>query len=119
MRTSARELLAAAPTLSVGVLTADLLRLGDELGALDAAGITLAHVDVMDGVFCPQLTVGAPFVCALPDRFVKDVHLMVEEPLEPSPAAPSTTASRRRTTPAPWSRRRGNGGIASRCTSSR
>ena len=82
MRTSAHELLAAAPTLSVGVLTADLLRLGEELEALDAAGIALAHVDVMDGVFCPQLTVGVPFVRALPDRFVKDVHLMIDEPLE-------------------------------------
>jgi ribulose-phosphate 3-epimerase len=82
MRTSARELLAAAPTLSVGVLAADLLRLGEELEALDAAGIALAHVDVMDGVFCPQLTVGVPFVRALPDRFVKDVHLMVDDPLE-------------------------------------
>jgi ribulose-phosphate 3-epimerase len=82
MRTSAHELLAAAPTISVGVLTADLLRLGEELEALDAAGIALAHVDVMDGVFCPQLTVGIPFVRALPDRFVKDVHLMVAEPLE-------------------------------------
>ena len=36
------------------MLTADLLRLGDELEALDAAGIELAHVDVMDGVFCPH-----------------------------------------------------------------
>jgi ribulose-phosphate 3-epimerase len=81
MRTTVRELLDAAPALSVGVLTADLLRLGDELEALDEAAIRLAHVDVMDGVFCPQLTVGVPFVRALPDRFVKDVHLMVDEPL--------------------------------------
>ena len=36
----------------------------------------------MDGVFCPQITVGPPLVRALPDRFVKDVHLMVDEPLE-------------------------------------
>ena len=82
MRTSARELIERGPRLSVGVLTADLLRLGEELEALDAAGIELAHVDVMDGVFCPLTTVGPPFVAALPDRFVKDVHLMVDEPLE-------------------------------------
>ena len=82
MRTSARELVERGPRLSVGVLTADLLRLGEELEALDAAGIELAHVDVMDGVFCPLTTVGPPFVAALPDRFVKDVHLMVDEPLE-------------------------------------
>lgn len=82
MRTTAHELLRHAPQLSVGILTADLLRLGDELEALDAAGVELVHVDVMDGVFCPQTTVGPPLVKALPDRFVKDVHLMIDEPLE-------------------------------------
>jgi ribulose-phosphate 3-epimerase len=82
MRTSAGELIEHGPNLSVGVLTADLLRLGEELEALDAAGIRLVHVDVMDGVFCPQMTVGPPLVRALPDRFVKDVHLMVDEPLD-------------------------------------
>jgi ribulose-phosphate 3-epimerase len=82
VKTTAAELIAGAPSISVGVLTADLLRLGEELEALDAAGVRLAHVDVMDGVFCPMTTVGPPIVKALPDRFVKDVHLMVEEPLE-------------------------------------
>jgi ribulose-phosphate 3-epimerase len=64
------------------MLTADLLHLGDELGALDEAGVSLVHVDVMDGVFCPPATFGPPVVRALPDRFVKDVHLMIDEPLE-------------------------------------
>jgi ribulose-phosphate 3-epimerase len=82
MNTTAGELIAQRPILSVGVLTADLLRLGEELKALDAAGVTLAHVDVMDGVFSPMTTVGPPLVKALPDRFVKDVHLMIDEPLE-------------------------------------
>jgi len=82
MRTTARELIGSGPGLSVGVLGADLLRLGEELEALDAAGVRLAHVDVMDGVFCPQLTAGPLLVRALPDRFVKDVHLMVVDPLE-------------------------------------
>ncbi len=82
MKTTARELIDRGPGLSVGMLTADLLRLGEELEALDAAGIELVHVDVMDGVFCPMTTVGPPIVKALPDRFVKDVHLMVDEPLE-------------------------------------
>jgi ribulose-phosphate 3-epimerase len=40
-----------------------------------------SHVDVMDGVFCPPITVGARFVAAIPDTFVKDVHLMIDEPL--------------------------------------
>ena len=82
MQTTARQLIDGGPGLSVGVLSADLLRLGEELEALDAAHIELAHVDVMDGVFCPQMTAGPPLVRALPDRFVKDVHLMVDEPLE-------------------------------------
>ncbi|HEY5058888.1 MAG TPA: ribulose-phosphate 3-epimerase [Gaiellaceae bacterium] len=82
MQTTARELLEQGPLLSVGILTADLLRLGDELEALDTAGVRLVHVDVMDGVFCPQTTVGPPLVQALPERFVRDVHLMIDEPLD-------------------------------------
>jgi ribulose-phosphate 3-epimerase len=82
VKTSARDLLDRAPELSVGVLAADLLRLGEELEAIEKGGIALAHVDVMDGVFCPQMTVGPSLVKALPDRFVKDVHLMIEEPLD-------------------------------------
>jgi ribulose-phosphate 3-epimerase len=81
MQISARELLERAPVLSVGVLSADLLRLGEELEALDEASVSLVHIDVMDGVFCPMTTVGPPLVKAIPDRFVKDVHLMVDEPL--------------------------------------
>lgn len=82
MQTTARELIDKGPSLSVGMLTADLLRLGDELTALDEAGVNAVHVDVMDGVFCPQATFGPPLVSAPPDRFIKDVHLMVDEPLE-------------------------------------
>jgi ribulose-phosphate 3-epimerase len=82
MLTTARDLLRRAPLLSVGMLTADLLHLGDELEELDAAGIDIVHVDVMDGVFCPMMTVGPPVVRALPDRFVVDVHLMVDDPLD-------------------------------------
>ena len=81
MQTTARELIDGGPHLSVGILAADLLRLGEELEALDITGIRLAHVDVMDGVFTPQITVGPPLVAALPERFVKDVHLMIDEPL--------------------------------------
>jgi ribulose-phosphate 3-epimerase len=68
--------------ISVGVLTADLLRLGEELDAIARAGVTQVHVDVSDGVFCPGLTMGAPLVKALPSRFRKDVHLMVVDPVD-------------------------------------
>lgn len=69
------------PALSVGVMTADLLCLGEELRLLEEGGVNLVHVDVMDGVFCPQMTVGPSFVEAIPDSFTKDVHLMIDEPL--------------------------------------
>jgi ribulose-phosphate 3-epimerase len=77
-----RRLLRPGPSVSVGMLTADLLRLGEDLAAIGDAGVELVHVDVMDGVFCPQTTVGPPIVRAIPESFVKDVHLMVDEPLE-------------------------------------
>ncbi|HEX5827711.1 MAG TPA: ribulose-phosphate 3-epimerase [Candidatus Limnocylindrales bacterium] len=73
---------AGSPALSVGILTADLGHLADELGRLEAAGIGMVHTDVMDGVFCPMLTVGTPFVAAQRTSLRKDVHLMIHEPLE-------------------------------------
>ncbi len=56
------ELRGAAPLLSVGILTADLLSLGSELGLLQEAGIRLVHIDVMDGCYCPMITVGADII---------------------------------------------------------
>jgi ribulose-phosphate 3-epimerase len=67
--------------LSVGVLTADLLNLGREMESLAASGVEIVHIDVMDGVFCPQITVGPAIVKALPATLLKDVHLMVDDPL--------------------------------------
>jgi ribulose-phosphate 3-epimerase len=76
-----RQLLDGGPIISVGMLTANLLQLGDDLSILDRAGATVVHIDVMDGVFCPQFTVGPPIVKAIPDRFIKDCHLMIDDPL--------------------------------------
>jgi ribulose-phosphate 3-epimerase len=70
------------PTVSVGVLSADLLALGSDLELLQKAGVGMIHIDVMDGCFCPQVTVGAPYVKGLRTPLFKDVHLMVREPLE-------------------------------------
>lgn len=68
------------PKLSAGVLTADLTRLGDELAILRGTGCW-AHVDVMDGSFCPQLTVGPGFVAAVAAAGIPvDAHLLVDEP---------------------------------------
>jgi ribulose-phosphate 3-epimerase len=72
----------SSPTLSVGILTADLLRLGSEVSLLERTGVKLLHVDVMDGCFCPMMTVGPPFIKAIKTPLLKDVHLMIEEPLE-------------------------------------
>jgi len=72
---------AFGPTISVGVLTADLLALGSELAVIERAGVRVVHVDVMDGCFTPTMTVGPPFVKALRTPLVKDVHLMIDEPL--------------------------------------
>ncbi len=63
------------------MLTADLGALNDELAAVAAEGVELVHVDVMDGVFCPMLTLGAPVVRAMRTPMLKDVHLMVDDPL--------------------------------------
>jgi ribulose-phosphate 3-epimerase len=71
---------AGLPRLSAGVLTADLTRLGDELEILRGKA-AWAHVDVMDGVFCPQLTVGPAFVAAAASTGLPiDAHLITEEP---------------------------------------
>ena len=72
----------AAPTISVGMLTADLSRLGAELDLLARTGAPLVHYDAMDGRFCPALTFGAPVVAAAKTSLLKDVHLMIEEPLD-------------------------------------
>jgi len=69
------------PTLSVGVLTADLMALGPEISILERAGVGALHIDVMDGCFTPTLTVGPPFVRAIKTTLLKDVHLMIREPL--------------------------------------
>jgi ribulose-phosphate 3-epimerase len=72
----------SSPTVSVGILTANLLSLGSELALLERTGVKLVHVDVMDGCFCPMMTVGPPFIKALKTPLLKDVHLMIVDPLE-------------------------------------
>jgi ribulose-phosphate 3-epimerase len=71
-----------APTISVGILTADLMALGADLARLDGTGVEILHVDVMDGCFTPMLTVGPPVVKALRTPLLKDVHLMIRDPLD-------------------------------------
>jgi ribulose-phosphate 3-epimerase len=75
------RLATGGPHLSIGMLTADLARLGEELTVIESAGAELVHVDVMDGTFLPQLTFGAPIVKAIRTSMLVDVHLLVSDPL--------------------------------------
>jgi ribulose-phosphate 3-epimerase len=70
------------PTVSVGIVTADLLNLGSEIAILEDAGVPLVHFDIMDGCWCPMTTIGPPVIKAVKTRLLKDVHLMIQDPLE-------------------------------------
>ena len=68
-----------APLISPSILSADFAKLGEEVRAIDDAGADWIHVDVMDGHFVPNITIGPGVVKALRPHSAKpfDVHLMI------------------------------------------
>jgi len=68
--------------IAPSILSADFSKLGEEILAVEDAGVDLIHVDVMDGHFVPNITIGPPVVASIKKivRVPLDVHLMIDDP---------------------------------------
>lgn len=69
--------------ISPSILASDFSRLAEEVRSIENAGADLVHIDVMDGMFVPNITLGAPVIRCLKGNTALpfDVHLMIEEPV--------------------------------------
>ena len=68
--------------IAPSILSADFARLADEIGLIESAGLAMVHLDVMDGHFVPNITIGPPVIAKLRkySRLVFDTHLMISDP---------------------------------------
>ncbi len=68
--------------IAPSILAANFACLGDSIAAVERAGVSLLHVDVMDGHFVPNISIGVPVVASLrkATKLALDVHLMIENP---------------------------------------
>jgi ribulose-phosphate 3-epimerase len=76
------DLRLAVPMIEPSLLACDFAELGKEIRRLEAAGAKMLHLDIMDGHFVPNLSIGVPVVEAVrrTTRLPLDVHLMISEP---------------------------------------
>src|SRR6185312_2785253 len=70
------------PHIIPSILSSDFARLGEEIARVERGGATMLHVDIMDGHFVPNLTIGPPVVQSIRKitKSVLDVHLMITDP---------------------------------------
>ncbi len=68
--------------IAPSILSADFARLADEIAQIESAGVKMVHLDVMDGHFVPNITIGPPVVAKLRkhSKLVFDAHLMITDP---------------------------------------
>ncbi|HEU5329654.1 MAG TPA: ribulose-phosphate 3-epimerase [Thermomicrobiales bacterium] len=68
--------------LAPSILAADFARLGEQIAAAEAAGADAIHVDIMDGIFVPNISIGLPVVAAArrATQLPLDIHLMIDRP---------------------------------------
>jgi len=74
--------------IAPSILSADFARLADELSVVEKAGVKMVHLDIMDGHFVPNITIGPPVVEKLREHsnLFFDAHLMITDPRKYAPA---------------------------------